>query len=88
MLSKRPTDKQIEAAFNKFVKNPSAGVPSDSGFDSKTEAALFAVYADPSPIAIAQARRVLDMQLNGTHARQDAADIEAMLKAKTRRRRK
>ena len=88
MLSNKPTNKQIEDAFDSFVENPSDGVPSDCGFDSKTEAALLAVYMDPNPLSIAQARKELRLQLDGTHARQDDAEIEEMLKAKLQRKRR
>lgn len=79
MLSKPLSDKEIQAAFDRFVKDPGGGVPSDAGFDSKTEAALFQVMMDPTPLSIANARKELALQLNGTHAKKDAADIEALI---------
>lgn len=80
MLSKPLTDKQIEEAFEKFIQDPSGGIPSEY-FDSRTEAALMQVMMDSSPLAIANARKELYKQLDGTHAKEDRAEIEKLLNA-------
>lgn len=85
MISEPLSDQDIKDAFDRFIKNPSGGIPSDCGFDSKTEAALFGVMMNPNPITIADARKELGLQLNGTHAKEDMADIETMLEQARRK---
>lgn len=81
MISDRPpNDAEITEAFERFLQNPTAGVVSDAGFDSKTESAMIAVAIDPNPASIARARMELRKQLDGTHQREEDAKVEALLK--------
>lgn len=81
MISSRPpSDEEIREAFESFLQNPSAGVVSDAGFDSKTESAMIAVAIDPNPASIARARVELQRQIDGTHQREEDAKMEAILK--------
>lgn len=51
-------------AFERFLKNPTNGIPSDYGFNSATEAAMFVVMMNPGDeTAIAKARSRFANQL-------------------------
>lgn len=80
MLLREPNKSQLRAAFNRLVTNPDndLSMPSDTGLDGETLAAIQAVW-DASPARkaalIAEARRELARQLDGTHARNAAKRI-------------
>lgn len=80
MISRTLSEDQIRDLFEQFIESPSGGVPSDSGFDVKTQSAMTGVAMNPTPENISHARIVLERQLNGSHQREEDAKMEAVLK--------
>ena len=82
-LLREPTRSELRATFNELVTNPDIGSPpTDTGLDDETLAAVAAVWRASDkqrPARIAEARRELARQLDGTHARDAATRRERIL---------
>lgn len=78
-----PTADELSAAFNDLIDNePPDGMPTDTGLDDQTVAAIQRVWsAGPRPSAalIEAARQELALQLDGTHAREAQASQDAVV---------
>lgn len=77
-LAAPATEAELRAAFDEVLTGPpDEPVPSDTGLDAQTLAAVVRAHAGSSPALIEAARQELEMQLDGTHATE--GDTAAML---------
>ena len=80
MLSRPLTDAETKAVFEKVLKDCVAGkescIPVGAGLDDKTCRALWAVLDGSSTPEAARAE--LGRQLDGTHAREAAAEAQRL----------
>jgi hypothetical protein len=78
-LAEPATQQQLRATFEQLIAGPprdGSGVPSDTGLDEQTVAAIERAWSAGTPAAAEAARQELAMQLDGTHAAE--ADDQAM----------
>jgi plasmid stabilization system protein ParE len=74
------TEAELRAAFDELIAGPTDGrsdVPTDTGLDDQTVAAIERAWSAAGSTALAElARQELELQIDGTHAReaQDAQD--------------
>lgn len=77
------TPEELTATLDKLLAEPrNTVVPSDTGLDDDTLAAVQAVWnaaPNPSPRLIEYARAELAAQLDGTHEREQLAAEDAMI---------
>jgi hypothetical protein len=78
MRSAPATAAELRAVFDGLINGPgeNADVPDGSGLDDETAAAIERVWAagpNPPHALVAAAREELQLQINGTHAREAAA---------------
>lgn len=79
MRSAPPTAAELTTLVEDLLAHPGTDVPDDCGLDDDTAAAIGRVWAagsNASPSLLAAARHELEMQLDGTHAR-EAMDRQA-----------
>lgn len=86
MLAKEPTDDELIATFEDLISNPQsdAMVPSDTGLDDDTIEALNRLWAagpNPPQRLIDAAIMEFEAQLDGSHAREAQARMEATFSA-------
>ncbi|MFF0489826.1 hypothetical protein ACWDSJ_08145 [Nocardia sp. NPDC003482] len=84
MREDHPSDDDLRREFERALDSVSrgAGLTSESGLDDETENALWAIadaHPDVPPDLIEAARRVFAAQLDGTHARDQDAELDRLL---------
>jgi hypothetical protein len=77
------TEVELRATFNSLITNADGrtDVPSDTGLDDQTVAAIERAWSAGSKVSdalIASARQELEMQLDGTHAREAQSAQDAV----------
>lgn len=82
--SQPATEQELRDSFDALIAGPPAdngGMPTETGLDTQTVAAIERVWAaapTPPPALLAAARHELDMQLDGSHAREADARNRAI----------
>lgn len=79
--TRAPTKSEIQTAFDAVIENPQHGIPTESGFNALTQAALIAYTIEPSEAHASRARVALKQQFEGTYDAHDDDDWDDAIRS-------